>query len=1240
MANDKFQGEADRFRLESVGKIPTELFTDRRSQEEACSTQIVLPLLTRVIKYQCQQIIYILKKRGHNPFQIQPANVATKIKTMRLIHLLLTLLCLNCFNIPLHAQEPQFTIVDLKTEYADTPLGIDTQHPRFSWRMNTKKPNASQSCYAVQVTTNQGNVVWNSGRVKSDISLNIEYNGLPLKPRTNYQWEVTVWNQNGIAASSKSWFETGLMDSRISAWSNAKWMGGQDEDLVFYSQYLPVFKLSCSIQIDEPSHSAHAGLIFGANDIRLLDENKNNFNIQAQKDSSYIRIELDISPLATGNPASLHVFRAGYQPGDKSGIPLKTFEIPSSLISQHNCYLPHQLCVSTVMGDTRLYIDGETSENLVGRIGLNPLGQGGDFIAYPVLADIGFSVAAHEKAQFSNLQVRNYRSPSNKIYELYQAPFLLSGQSTAAIHLVSPEAKAMPLFRRSFSLLPVKIAKARLYITARGIYDAYINGHRVGNDYFNPGLTQYTKTQMYQTFDVTNFVSAGQNAIGVILGEGWWSGGSTYMGDFWNFFGDRQSFLAKLVITYADGRENTIVTDPANWKMYNKGPWLYGSLFQGEVYNAAREKAISNWTLPSYTDTAWKKAVEVALHNNISLDTTNKRNGMPEVSDYSKLAIIGQIGETVRKIGSLTARSMDEVRPGVYVYDMAQNMAGVPHIRLSGLKAGTKLTLRYAEVRYPDLPEYKDHTGMIMLENIRAAMAQDIYICRGGEETIAPRFTYHGFRYIEISGIEKPLPLSAVSADVLSSVHRFSSSFETSNPLVNRLWQNIRWSTLANFMSIPTDCPQRNERLGWSGDISVFARTASYLTNVPQFLRKHMLAMRDVQRADGRFSDVAPLGGGFGDALWGSAGITVAWESYLQYGDKTLLKEHYPAMKSYLEFLLNQIDPKSGVLDEKNRNNWSSLGDWLSPEYSKTEKTLLWDAYLIYDLEKLSKMALALNKKEDARLFGQLLLDRKAFFNHNYLDAKNAFTTFRGKKIDTQTSYALPLAFQIIDQDKRPLADSLLNNAVQRKNAGDDGRQYPGYSLMTGFIGTAWISKALSQGGFRETAYRQLQDTLYPSWLYPVTQGATTIWERLNSYTQDQGFGGNNNMNSFNHYSFGAIGAWLYENVLGIQRDEDSPSFKHFIIAPEPDPSGLMKFAKGDYESMYGRIAAGWETADSAYKYTIQIPANTTASVMLIADSPEQITATPSLMRYYKGANKGRLQFELPSGNYIIHVKK
>lgn len=317
---------------------------------------------------------------------------------------------------------------------------------------------------------------------------------------------------------------------------------------------------------------------------------------------------------------------------------------------------------------------------------------------------------------------------------------------------------------------------------------------------------------------------------------------------------------------------------------------------------------------------------------------------MPKVNDYSAFHLKAQYGQTVRAIQQLTARSVEEVRPGIFVYDMGQNMVGVPEITLHGMEAGREINLRYAEVKYPDLPRYAGNEGMIMLENIRAAMTQDKYITKGGEETIAPRFTYHGYRYVEITGIDKALPLESVKGTVLSSIDRLASQYETSNEKVNQLWHNIVWSTYANFFSIPTDCPQRNERLGWAGDISVFSRTATYLADVPQFLRRYLQAMRDVQREDGRFPDVAPLGVGFGGLLWGSAGITVPWEVYQQYGDKSLLAEHYAAMGRYIDYILAKtINPETGILEQE--KVWGNLGDWLGPEDNKNDKTLMWEAY-------------------------------------------------------------------------------------------------------------------------------------------------------------------------------------------------------------------------------------------------------------------------------------------------------
>ena len=1156
---------------------------------------------------------------------------------MRRLRLIVILTILSLPVVILNASGVR--IQNLKTEYSQTPLGIDVKHPRFSWQMESAKPGYYQTAYQIIVLNETGLEVWNSGKVPNSKSLNIRYAGDSLKSSTSYNWHLTVWDQNKKKHVAESWFETGLMDNHESAWDGAKWIGGADDDLVLNSQYLPVFKINFTVQLDEKSQSSKAGFIYGANDERLIDKNKNIYKLENPKDSSYIMVELDITSLNSNGKARLNIYRAGYIPNDKKDRPVRSFEISPELINNQNRFEPHIVFLSSELGHTVFYIDGEKQENHIGTINLNPYGRRGDFIAYPVVADIGYSVEENKKAYFTNVQVRNVRSPSNILFSgnFSQAASDIPSKSSKTI---DPSQNAMPMLRSDFNVKS-GISKARLYVTSRGIYDVYLNGERVGDDYFNPGSTQYNKTHFYQTYDVTSYLQQGKNGVGAILGEGWWSGGSTFMGQYWNFFGDRQSLLAKLVITYRDGKTDVIATNPETWTYYNNGPTTYSSLFQGEVYDATKEKLVEGWSTALYNDSLWHKCAEVPLDGTTNNDGTS--GNVPGVGDYSKQKLIGQYGATVQRIKELTAVSFEEIRPGVFIYDLGQNVAGVPEIYLKNTEPGQVIKLRFAEVKYPDLPAYKENTGMIMLENIRAAMAQDIYIAKGGKSVISPRFTYHGFRYIEITGIENPLPLNDVKAQVLSSIHELSSQFESSNPLVNKLWENITWSSYANFMSIPTDCPQRNERLGWSGDISVFSRTASYLAAMPQFLRRHLLAMRDVQREDGRFPDVAPLGVGFGEMMWGSAGITVAWESFQQYDDRDLLEEHYPAMCDYIEYLLRDIDPETGIFKEKERKVWGSLGDWLSLEDRNNEKLLFWEAYLIYDLNIMRKMALALNKQDDAIRFSKLCDERKAFFNKTFLDLTNGKTTFGEKIIDTQASYALPLAFNIVENEIIEKVVDNFANTITRSDKTDQNIETPPFSLMTGFIGTAWISKTLSDYGRTDLAYRLLQQTTYPSWLYPIEQGATTIWERLNSYTHTDGFGGNNNMNSFNHYAFGAVGAWMYNYILGIRRDENSPGFKHFILKPEPDPTGKMSFAKGYYDSMYGRIESNWKKTNSGIDYKFSIPPNSSATLILNAKSLDHICFNKASLKKVKEVRFVKSEgtnfiFELQPGIYVIQV--
>lgn len=1149
----------------------------------------------------------------------------------------------------------------LVVEYTETPLGIDTDKPRFSWQMESDVRGQAQTAYQIIVTDEDEQVVWDTEKVLSDISLNIAYNGRPLQPTTLYKWKVKVWSKNDKTLTSESRFETGLMNPSVSAWDGAKWIGGGDEDLVVYPSYLPVFNIHYTVQLDQQSGTTKAGFIYGANDPRLMNRNLNIYNLQNNKNDSYVEVELDISGMNAGGAAQLHIYRVGYAPTDKKEIPLQSLPVPSSLINNQNKYDQHRIYLKTMYSSTTCYIGGEAESNKVGTVVINPLGNSWDYICFPLLCEIGFSAKANQLSAFSDVEIRNYRVPNNILFAeelnatyngvfsdyiksgsgltIQNGSYLMNGGNTGTFAVADTKRNSMPMLRTTFNSKKAKVAKARLYLTSRGIYEAYLNGKRIGNDYFNPGLTQYNKHHMYQTYDVTDQIKAGGNALGVTLGEGWWSGAITYMGDLWNLFGDRQSVLAKLVINYTDGSEEKIVSSPDTWSYFNNGPVVYSSFFQGEVYDARKEVLTEGWTTASFDDSGWKKAVEVDQEKAISEDKVIAAYGMPAVNNYSDMKLIGQYGETIKKIKELTAISVEEVRPGVFVYDMGQNMAGIPRISLSGEQPGNQVKMRFAEVKYPDLPEFSANTGMIMLENIRGALAQDIYITKGGNEVISPRFTFHGYRFVEITGISKALPLDAVKGDVISSIHELASSYETSNTRINKLWENITWSTQGNFISIPTDCPQRNERMGWSGDISVFSRTATYIGNVSQFLRRHILAMRDTQREDGRFADVAPVGGGFGGILWGSAGITVAWESYLQYNDKTMLAEHYDAMKNYIHYLLPYIDQETGILTEGN------LGDWLGPEQDKNDNSLLWESYFIYDLNLMQRIAAVLDKTEDVIVFNQLYEARKSFFNKTYFDVETGQTIHSGfrqpeKKggvIGTQTSYVLPLAFDICYEEIKELVIKNLMDCIENDTKVSESEVYPPYSLMTGFIGTAWINRVLSDLDNSEAAYRIFQQTSYPSWLYSVDQGATTIWERLNSYTKEKGFSGNNSMNSFNHYSFGAIGSWMYNHSLGIERDENHPGFKHFILKPEPDPTGQMTYAKGHYDSMYGRIESSWFVDGGFCNYQFKIPANTSATLYL--PTTDNITENDKPVTNGVKTGDGKVMLKLESGSYHFRVK-
>ncbi|MDO8343481.1 MAG: family 78 glycoside hydrolase catalytic domain [Cellvibrio sp.] len=1183
-------------------------------------------------------------------------------------------------------------LTDLRVDYETRPLVLESTAPDFSWRMPNDTQSVSQAAYAIEVKAESGESVWQSGKIISSDSLGIRYSGKPLSPITKYNWTVNIWDEKGRQIKGESWFETGFMAANTKAWSDAKWIGGSADDLVLWSDYLTVFQLSVDVQLDKSVKAERAAFLYGGNDPRLRNKTYNTHSQVNNKDESYIALELDISQLIRKKGrAKLNIFRVGYSKTDRKNVPLISLPIADKVINSNNMYEPHTINIESVFGSVNVFVNSTPVSSSHG-INLNPLafagslevkGGSGDYVAFPALANIGFWVKEKQSAYFSKIQVRNNRSPSNILFSAGQkqktahgeifvteknanirktvwGAYHVSTTNKPFIVLADPSRLSAPMLRTEFELNQKKIKKARIYATARGIYEMYLNGRRVGDDYFTPGLTQYNKHHAYQAYDVTNLLREGEaNAMGVWLSEGWWSGNSSYSGINWNYFGDRQSVLAKLLVTYDDDSTTEINTNPDTWSVFHGGPIRYGSFFQGEIYDARLEHNISGWASPKFDATSWAKASEVTLEQSAFIAQKNHNPNTNElITDYKSVNLIGHQGDNPRVVNTLQAKSVAEVRPGVFVYDMGQNMVGFPQITLNDSTSGERIVIRYSEVKYPDLPKYKKEglTGMLMTENFRAAMVQDIFYAKGGKDIIQPRFTFHGYRFLEITGIDRALPLASVQGKVISSVSNLTAGYETSNPLVNKLWENITWSMRGNFLSIPTDTPARNERMGWNGDLNVFVRTATYLSDVDPFLRRHMTAMRDIQGDNGRFTDVAPMGaGGFGGTLWGSAGITAPWIMYQQYGDMSSLKTNYPAMKRYTDYLWSKINPTTGILID------GPLGDWLSPEANKNDNTLLWEAYHLYILDVMAKTANLIGAETDRALFTLRHKERKEFFNRVYVDKNSGKTILsgmmtgwgvpfsqegkvlperKGTLIDSQASYAIPLAMNAFDEKNIPLAKMHLAETVARENVDDSGIKRPACSLMTGFIGTAALMPALSQAKRADLAYCLLQQQSYPSWLYSVVNGSTTIWERLNSYTVNDGFGDNNGMNSFNHYSFGSVGAWMISDSLGIQQDENIPGYKHFIFRPTPDPTGKMTWAKGFYDSNYGRIKSGWEISANTTTYNLVVPANTSATLFLKTGSENLVSekANAGAIRFIKFTN-GETIYELTPGSFSFKVR-
>lgn len=741
-------------------------------------------------------------------------------------------------------------------------------------------------------------------------------------------------------------------------------------------------------------------------------------------------------------------------------------------------------------------------------------------------------------------------------------------------------------FRKEFSFTK-KVKSARLYITSLGLYQVFLNGQKVSNDLFSPGWTSYNKRLQYQAYDVSPMIS-GKTSIGAILGDGWYRGSIGWGQN--NYYGGQLALLLQLIIEYTDGTSELVTTDPS-WKV-TTGPILSSEIYHGETYDARLE--MPGWNKPGFDDSKWDEAI---------------------IINHSKDILISSISNSVKAIQEIKPVKFFKTPKGENVFDMGQNMVGWVRLKVKGNK-GDQITLKFAEVL--------DKEGNFYTENLRVARATDVYFLKGeGDEVFEPHFTFHGFRYVKIDGLSTTPGIDQITGVVIHSEMEPTGTFNCSDSLINLLQHNIQWGQKGNFLDIPTDCPQRDERLGWTGDAEVFAPTAAFNFNVATFYTKWMKDLAADQLSNGKVPHVIPdvLHGDGGSAAWADASVIIPWTVYLSYGDSRILRDQYASMKAWVEYMRGRAG---------DRDIWAKdfhFGDWLAyattnSDYpgATTEKDLIATAYYYYSTSLLSKIAKILGNNPDEEMYATLADKIKSAFNKE-------FVTPNGRLVShTQTAYVLALSFKMLPDELIPKAASYLADDVKKFG-----------HLTTGFVGTPLLCKTLSDYGYSDLAYMLLMNKSYPSWLYPVTKGATTIWERWDGQKPDGSFQ-DVGMNSFNHYAYGAIGAWLYSYVAGINIDQDHPGYKHFFLSPHP--GGALSRASAKLVTMYGSIVSSWRLEGKTFIYEITIPVNTAATITLPQAKKEELTlnSKPIQPEVEKSVQQtgNNLKLELGSGKYIF----
>lgn len=755
-----------------------------------------------------------------------------------------------------------------------------------------------------------------------------------------------------------------------------------------------------------------------------------------------------------------------------------------------------------------------------------------------------------------------------------------------------PRGEGIPMFRRKI-VLGEGFCSVRLTVTALGVFEIFVNGKRVGNEEMKPGWTDYNFRLFEYTYDITDLCKPAENYIYAEVSDGWWSGLISF-----NYYGAKSNALcADIDIVYDDGRTETVATDES-WETAIGGRVRQADIWEGEYYDAT----VADYAAAPYADGAdWEKVAvshdfkgeiiapvgePVRIRRNLSrvpMSATVHCGTLDNGTDFGEINIIEKRSGAGCEKGIL--HKGDRI-----ILDMEQNMVGRPRL-LVRAKRGTLIKGFFSEMLNDSGSKDRGNDGAkgsLYLENYRTAYSRYYYVASGeGDEEFFPLHTFYAFRYFELQA-DEDIEILGVRAEFVGSDLRETAYFETSNEQVNRLWSNICWGQRDNYLSIPTDCPQRNERLGWTGDTQVFSGAACYIADVSKFLRKWLGDLRDSQVGwDGAYCDVAPRIFGKwnnGNVAWGDAGILVPNNLLRMYGDREMLAEHYSSMEYYMKWL------EQFGLEGPN----TAYGDWLT--YDMTDKRYISVCFYAYDAALMEKYSRVLSVSPDdefakkAEKYAEL---RRRIIEHYY----EQYVEGDDLRFKTQAAYLLPLRFDMLDEKLRKVIIGRLEKKITDN----------GYKLSTGFVCTGMLNKTLCDVGLSGLAYSLLLQTDDPSWLYSVNQGATTIWERWDSYTVKDGFN-KLGMNSFNHYAFGAVGEWMMAYMAGIRPDEEKFGFEHFVLAPVVDnrseneiPHGQkpITFVKAHYDCAYGRIESEWENVGGRFVYRFTVPEKCTAEVHL-----------------------------------------